>query len=129
MPVTAADAAERPIPARVAVLLGDLPALRPDELSRALEAAVRHPLAFIRDADSAGTTFAAATVSGFSPRFGAASASRHAEAGFVELNASAMPGIVHDVDTVDALETALHLGVGAHTAEAVARLADRKDPA
>ncbi|GAA1828159.1 2-phospho-L-lactate guanylyltransferase [Agromyces salentinus] len=127
VPVGPADAAGGPSPVRVAVLLGDLPALRPDELDLALDAAARHPLSFISDADGAGTTFAAATVGGFEPRFGAASAERHAGAGFVELDASALPGITHDVDTVDALETALHLGVGVHTAEAVARLADRKD--
>ncbi len=46
---------------RVAVLLGDLPALRPEELDAALAAAARHPLAFVRDADGAGTTLATAS--------------------------------------------------------------------
>ncbi len=62
----------------------------------------------------------------FEPRFGPESAARHAAAGFAELAASDLPGLTRDVDTVDGLETVLHHGVGDHTAEAVARLADRK---
>lgn len=114
-------------PVAVAVLLGDLPALTPDELDGVLEAAARHPLAFVRDADGTGTTLATAAPGvPFEPRFGPGSAARHAAAGFVELDASAAPGLMRDVDTVDALETVLHHGVGDRTAEAVARLADRK---
>lgn len=116
---------ERDVP--VAVLLGDLPALRPEELDAALVAARRHPLAFVRDADGTGTTLAAAASGvAIDPQFGPGSAARHAAAGFVELEASAWPGLVRDVDTVDALGTVLHHGVGDHTADAVARLADRK---
>ena len=112
----------------IAVLLGDLPALRPDELDAALEAAARHPLAFVRDADSTGTTLATATprATAFEPQFGPDSAARHAAAGFVELAASDLTGLTRDVDTVDALEAVLHHGVGDHTAEVVAHLADRK---
>ncbi|GAA1798386.1 2-phospho-L-lactate guanylyltransferase [Agromyces neolithicus] len=113
----------------IAVLLGDLPALRPDELDTALEAASRHPLAFVRDADATGTTLATATAgatAAFEPRFGPDSAARHVAAGFVELAASDLTGLTRDVDTVDALEAVLHDGVGDHTAEVVAHLADRK---
>ena len=112
----------------IAVLLGDLPALRPDELDAALEAAARHPLAFVRDADATGTTLATAMpgATAFEPRFGPDSAARHAAAGFVELAASHLTGLTRDVDTVDALEAVLHHGVGDHTAEVVAHLADRK---
>ena len=114
-------------PVAVAVLLGDLPGLRPEELDRALDAASRHPLAFVRDTDGTGTTLATAgTGVAFDPRFGPGSAERHAAAGFVELAASDAPGLTRDVDTVDGLETVLHHGVGDHTAEVVARLADRK---
>ncbi len=109
------------------MLLGDLPALRPEELDAALAAAARHPLAFVRDADGTGTTLATASPGvPFEPRFGPESAARHAAAGFAELAASDLPGLTRDVDTVDGLETVLHHGVGDHTAEAVARLADRK---
>ena len=116
-----------PREAAVAVLLGDLPVLRPEELYAVLEAASRHPLAFVRDADGTGTTLVTAAPGvPLEPRFGPGSAARHAEAGFVELEASAAPGLTRDVDTVDGLETVLHHGVGDHTAEVVARLADRK---
>ena len=109
----------------VAVLLGDLPALHPDELDAALEAASRHPLAFVRDADGTGTTLATANVGvPFEPRFGPASAALHAAAGFVELEASDAPGLTRDVDTVDSLQAVLHGGVGERTAEVVAHLAD-----
>jgi 2-phospho-L-lactate/phosphoenolpyruvate guanylyltransferase len=112
----------------VAVLLGDLPALTPEELDEALAAAGRHPLAFVRDADGTGTTLATAAPGvPFEAHFGPGSAARHAAAGFVELEASGNPGLIRDVDTVDGLEAVLHHGVGDHTAEAVARLADRKE--
>ena len=112
----------------IAVLLGDLPALTPRELDGALQAASRHPLAFVRDADGTGTTLATAAPGvPFEPRFGPGSAARHVAGGFVELEASAALGLTRDVDTVDGLEAVLHHGVGDHTAEAVARLADRKE--
>jgi 2-phospho-L-lactate guanylyltransferase len=114
-------------PGAVAVLLGDLPALTPDELDAALDAAAGHPLAFVRDADGTGTTLAtAASGVPFDPQFGPGSAARHAATGFVELEASGAPGLTRDVDTVDGLETVLHHGVGDHTADVVAHLAHRK---
>ena len=114
-------------PGAVAVLLGDLPALTPDELDAALDAAAGHPLAFVRDADGTGTTLATAAAGvAFDPQFGPGSAARHAAAGFVELEASGTPGLTRDVDTVDGLETVLHHGVGDHTADVVAHLAHRK---
>lgn len=124
------DVARAEAPVAVAVLLGDLPGLHPEELDRALEAAARHPLAFVRDADGTGSTLATASDGvAFEPRFGPDSAARHVAAGFVELAASDLPGLTRDVDTVDGLEIVLHHGVGDHTAEAVARLADRKGTA
>ncbi len=120
-----ASRAEDSVP--VAVLLGDLPALRPEELSAALAVAVRHPRTFVRDADGTGTTLATAAAGvELDAQFGGDSAARHTTAGFAELDASAWPGLIRDVDTVDALEAVLHHGVGDHTAHAVARLADRK---
>lgn len=111
----------------VAVLLGDLPALTPDELDAALEAAAAHPLAFVRDAEGTGTTLATATAGiGFEPRFGLDSAALHVAAGYVELEASA--GLTHDVDTVDGLTEALALGVGRHTRAVVERSSLRAEP-
>ncbi|RXZ47284.1 2-phospho-L-lactate guanylyltransferase [Agromyces fucosus] len=105
----------------VAVMLGDLPALAPEELDAALDAASRHPLAFVRDADGTGTTLATASAGVLLvPQFGVDSAARHAAAGFVELEASA--GLRRDVDTIDALAEALALGVGPRTRAAAARI-------
>ncbi|HEX6955617.1 MAG TPA: hypothetical protein VF156_12120, partial [Agromyces sp.] len=65
--------------AAVAVLLGDLPALRARDLDAALEVAARHPLAFVADAEGPGTTLATARAGeGLTAHFGADSAARHA---------------------------------------------------
>lgn len=137
-------AAEGTVPARdgggadagVAVLLGDLPALRAGDLDAALEAAARHPLAFVPDAEGTGTTLA--TARGAEPltaHFGADSAARHAAAGFIDLaaahSAAIAPGLRRDVDTAAELREAVALGVGPHTTEVVrtlAGLADGPDP-
>ena len=105
----------------VGVLLGDLPALTPDELDAALDAAAGHPLAFVRDADGTGTTLATATWgTAFEPRFGLDSAALHVADGYVELAASA--GLTHDVDTVEGLAEALALGVGEYTSAVAPRI-------
>ncbi|WP_395245186.1 2-phospho-L-lactate guanylyltransferase [Agromyces sp. MMS24-K17] len=120
-------AARRHGPAAVGVLLGDLPALRPDALAAALDAAAGHPLAFVRDADGTGTTLATARAGEpFEPRFGHDSAERHAAAGFAELEASdpgAWPTLRRDVDTAGALAEAALLGVGRATQAEFGRLA------
>lgn len=108
----------------VAVLLGDVPCLRPDDLDAALALAAAHPLAFVADADGTGTTLATALAGvPFEPHFGPDSAREHERAGFVPLVASAR--LRRDVDTLDALEDAIAIGTGAQTAHAVATLADR----
>jgi 2-phospho-L-lactate guanylyltransferase len=109
----------------VAVLLGDVPCLRPDDLDDALALAAGHPLAFVPDADGTGTCLATALAGVvFEPRFGPDSAREHARAGFVSLEASAR--LRRDVDTLAALEDAIALGTGAHTAHVVAALADHR---
>jgi 2-phospho-L-lactate guanylyltransferase len=111
----------------VAVLLGDLPCLRPDDLDDALALAARHPLAFVADADGTGSTLATARAGEpFAPRFGAESAREHRLAGFVALEASAR--LRRDVDTLDALEDAIAIGTGPNTAHVVALLADARNP-
>jgi 2-phospho-L-lactate guanylyltransferase len=113
----------------IAVLLGDLPALTSAALDAALGAAARHPLAFMPDADATGSTLAtAAAHTRFEPAFGVDSASLHRTLGFHDLSHELAPAIAaparRDVDTIDALEAALQLGIGTHTAEAVAALAE-----
>lgn len=112
----------------VAVLLGDLPCVRPGDLDEALALAAEHPLAFVADADGSGSTLATARAGEpFAPRFGRESAREHRRAGFAPLEAA--PRLRRDVDTLAALEDAIALGTGPNTAHVVAFLADRRWPA
>ncbi|MEU1852044.1 2-phospho-L-lactate guanylyltransferase [Streptomyces sp. NPDC019990] len=107
----------------VAALNADLPALRPEELSRVLDAATQFPRAFLADAAAIGTTLlAAAPGRELRPAFGPRSRSRHRATGAVELSLAAVDSVRHDVDTGEDLRGALALGVGPHTAAAAARL-------
>lgn len=84
----------------VAVLLGDVPALRSSELAHALELAEQHPLAFVADAESDGTVLIAARYSAdHRPAFGLHSRAAHSAAGYVELDVPADSGLRRDVDT------------------------------
>jgi 2-phospho-L-lactate guanylyltransferase len=108
---------------RVAALNADLPALRPGELSRVLDAAGEFPRAFLADTAAIGTTLlAAAPGRELRPAFGTDSRSRHRASGAVELSLTAVDSVRQDVDTGDDLRSALALGVGPHTAAAAARL-------
>lgn len=114
----------------IAVLLGDLPALTPQALDVALGAASRHPLAFMPDAEGTGTTLAtAAAHTRFEPAFGADSAMLHRALGFHDLSHEVPAALVErlrrDVDTIDALDAAVRLGLGAHTTAALAARDER----
>ncbi|MCI3277705.1 2-phospho-L-lactate guanylyltransferase [Streptomyces cylindrosporus] len=114
--------AERPECA-VAALNADLPALRPLELSRVLDAAAEFPRAFLADAAAIGTTLlTAAPGLELLPAFGPDSRARHRASGAVELRLAAVDSVRQDVDTGDDLRTALALGVGARTAAVAAQL-------
>jgi len=98
-----------------AVLLGDLPALRPDDLEDALaQALTRHGPSLVTDAEGTGSVLLADVEGSLPHRFGPDSARRHREAGARELT-DAFPSLRRDVDTLDDLTAALALGVGAHT--------------
>jgi 2-phospho-L-lactate guanylyltransferase len=106
----------------VAVLLGDVPALRPAELRAALDAASRVPLAFVPDAEGAGTVLLTASGGATAaPRFGRGSAAAHERDGAVRLEL-VLPGLRRDVDDEASLREALGLGVGRHTAALLAHL-------
>ncbi|MGW0758638.1 2-phospho-L-lactate guanylyltransferase [Streptomyces sp. NPDC002814] len=107
----------------LAALNADLPALRPAELARVLNAAAEFPRAFLPDAAAIGTTLLAATP-GYElhPEFGTDSRVRHHSSGAVELTLNAVDSVRQDVDTGEDLRTALTLGVGPRTAKATARL-------
>jgi 2-phospho-L-lactate guanylyltransferase len=103
----------------VAALVGDLPALRSDELADALRAAAHYPRAHVPDAAGSGTTLLTAIPGiALEPSFGPGSAARH---GRHSVPIEGRPGLRHDVDTADDLAAAGALGVGAATAAVLAR--------
>ncbi|MEU9665488.1 2-phospho-L-lactate guanylyltransferase [Streptomyces bobili] len=107
----------------VAALNADLPALRPPELARVLDAAAEFPRAFLPDAAAIGTTLlAVAPGRELLPAFGTDSRARHRASGAMELRPAAVDSVRQDVDTGEDLRAALALGVGPRTAAAAARL-------
>lgn len=101
-------------------LAADLPALRPEELSRALTAAARFGEAFVPDAEQTGTTlYAAAAGTAFRPLFGVSSRQRHIAAGAAELDLPDLDGLRRDVDTADDLRRAAVIGLGPRTVAAL----------
>jgi len=109
-----------------AVLLGDLPALRPDDLDLALQRAWQAltvnppgrdgaPMVFVPDADGIGTVLLAATGPALlRPSFGPDSARRHAADGALRLDLD-LPRLRRDVDTRADLAVADALGLGPRT--------------
>ena len=106
----------------VGAISADLPALRPEELARALDAAAESPEAFVPDAAGVGTTlYTARPGVPFSPAFGRDSRAAHRARGARELLLPGIDSVRRDVDTLDDLRAALALGTGPRTA-AVAEL-------
>ncbi|MCU7723639.1 2-phospho-L-lactate guanylyltransferase [Actinoplanes sp. KI2] len=96
-----------------AVLAGDLPALRPEQLDAALGAATGR--SFVADAAGTGTVLLAAPPGEpLDPRFGLGSAVAHATSGATPLTGD-WPGLRQDVDTPADLALVLALGAGRHT--------------
>jgi 2-phospho-L-lactate guanylyltransferase len=102
----------------VAVLLGDHPALRPEELAAALSAAGAHERAVVPDAEGTGTALLSARGVQLRPRFGPGSAGRHERAGATRLELD-LPGLRQDVDDLADLRAAHELGVGPSTRAAL----------
>lgn len=108
---------------RLAVLLGDLPALTPAALERALMLAESHDASFVPDDKGSGTTLLCARgAEMLQPRFGVTSALAHAAVGAVQLSDSRLATLRHDVDDVDDLMLALRLGVGPHTRDVLSEI-------
>jgi 2-phospho-L-lactate guanylyltransferase len=109
--------------AGTAALSADLPALRPEQIGRALRAAAAWPTAFVADAAGDGTTlYTAAPGAEFRPAFGPGSRARHAAGGAAELGLDGIPGLRRDVDTPADLREAVALGLGPHSAPLAAEL-------
>lgn len=105
-------------PAPVAVMLGDLPCLRPDDLSRALHAAAHLPSGMVTDRQGTGTTLLTGPTRGV--QFGPDSAQRHRQSGYRELELALESTVRRDLDTPEDLFVALREGgLGPHTRRAL----------
>ena len=82
------------VPGAAAVLLADLPALRPEELAGALQVNV-----MVADAEGTGTTL----ITGSTPAFGAGSRAAHLALGYRELELTRTSGLRLDVDSPESL--------------------------
>jgi 2-phospho-L-lactate guanylyltransferase len=102
-------------PGPTAILLGDIPTLRPRDLIHALAACSRHPRALVPDASGTGTVLLSAlSARDLHPRFGPDSAREHSrDCVRLDLN---LPALRTDVDDDHSLRSALTIGVGKHTA-------------
>jgi 2-phospho-L-lactate guanylyltransferase len=108
---------------RIAALSSDLPALRSPDLDAVLTESTRHQQAAVSDLSGTGTTLLAATrAARFSPAFGENSFREHLRAGAEDISEVAAVSVRHDVDTLEALRSAVALGVGPETARAVSAL-------
>ncbi|WP_369052460.1 2-phospho-L-lactate guanylyltransferase [Kineococcus terrestris] len=102
-----------------AVLVADLPALRPGDLAAALTGAAAHPgPVLVTDAEGTGSVLVADRAGHPPHRFGPGSARAHAEAGAVPLP-GALPTLRRDVDVPADLAAARALGVGPRTRAAL----------
>lgn len=105
----------------VALLLGDLPALRPADLDGALAMAGERARAVVVDADGSGTTLLTArSAARLDPRFGPGSAAAHLAAGHARLD-DVDERLRRDVDSAEDLVAAAKLGLGLATAAVLER--------
>jgi len=119
--VLAAMEAARRWPELVPVAMcADLPCLLADDLEAALAQRPGWPC-FVADHSGVGTTLYTAPLQEFAPRFGPRSAEAHAVDGGWPVEGD-LPRLRHDVDDADDLRHAVRLGLGRHTAAAVAAL-------
>jgi 2-phospho-L-lactate/phosphoenolpyruvate guanylyltransferase len=101
-------------PGPTAVLLGDIPTLRPADLMKALTVCASYPRAVVPDASGTGTVLLSAlSPLDLNPRFGPDSAREHArDCARLDLD---LPALRTDVDDDRSLLDAITLGVGRHT--------------
>ncbi|MBA3292334.1 MAG: 2-phospho-L-lactate guanylyltransferase [Geodermatophilaceae bacterium] len=117
-----AAAVQRP-QAGVVALSADLAALRPAELSEALDLAAGYARAFVADVQGTGTTLLSALPGiDLAPRFGTESAQAHRRHGAHPL-VGGWPSLRRDLDTPADLAVAARIGLGPATAAQLALLA------
>lgn len=110
-------AARRACPdSNLAVMTGDLPALRSADIDAVFGLAAAQPRSMVPDAEGIGTTtlFARAGVT-FTPRFGLDSRATHETAGHLVLDLPSNSSVRRDVDTAADLDVVGALGLGPHT--------------
>ena len=118
-----AAAAQLPAGVPVAVVPGDLPALRAGQLAIALDRAGYYPGSYLPDAAGTGTTLLTALHRELlRPAFGRDSAGAHARAGMHQLETDELDSLRCDVDTAADLRVAVKLGVGKHTRSLLERI-------
>src|SRR5450759_4429671 len=106
-----------------AVLLGDIPTLRPEDLINTLSVCATHQRAMVPDASGRGTVLLSALAPrDLHPRFGPDSA-RKRSLDCVRLDLD-LPALRTDVDDDQALRQAITIGVGRHTAMVLRRADD-----
>jgi 2-phospho-L-lactate/phosphoenolpyruvate guanylyltransferase len=106
----------------IAAISSDLPALRPDDLERALTV-TDHPRWFVSDAAHDGTTMIASVEGApWTPRFGQHSRVAHRAAGMFELDIAGIERLRRDVDTDVDLRDAERYGLGPETAKTLVEL-------
>lgn len=106
-----------------AVLLGDLPALRADDLRDALQQARAWERTVASDAEGTGSTLVTARAGvRWASSFGAGSFAAHLELGCVPLDLPVTSSLRRDVDTVEQLRAAAPLGYGSRTVSVLAGL-------
>lgn len=106
-----------------AVLLGDLPALRPSDLDAALALAEAVPRGLVADAEGTGSTLITALPAvALEPAFGEGSAARHRALAHADLDVGSGSTLRRDVDTLAQLRAATALGLGARTTALLASL-------
>ena len=107
---------------QIAIMLGDLPALMPEDLAEALGQACTVSRGLVSDRHGNGSTLITALdVGTHQPAFGHGSAARHRERGYVDLEIAPDSTLRHDVDVPADLDSACRRGVGAHTLRALGR--------
>ena len=118
--LAAVEAARRWPDLTPVAICADLPCLQPADLDAALAERDGWPR-FVADASGIGTTLYTAPLDEFAPRFGPRSAALHEDGGAWPV-AGDLPRLRHDVDDLANLAAAVRLGLGEHSAAAVAAL-------
>lgn len=99
-----------------AALLGDLPALTPEDLAFALRVGAHVARGVVADAEGTGSTLVTAAAGiEWASKFGSDSFAAHRETGCVALDVPAHSTLRRDVDTMAAFAEAAELGLGVHT--------------